>query len=344
MQQIKVGLVGYGIGGSIFHAPFIQAVPQFQLAKVMSRRREEIAKDLPGVEAVADLEAIINDASIDLVVLTTPTSTHFALAHQALMAGKHVLLDKPFVTNVAEADELVELANRRDLKLTVYQNRRWDGDFLTVRQLIEERQLGEVYHFESHFDRFRPKIKGGWRDESGPGSGMLYDLGAHLIDQALVLWGKPEAVTADVFAQRAGAESTDYFHLILHYGRHRAILHASTLSCQPGARFAIHGDEGSFVKFGLDPQEDALKAGQRPGQPGWDEDSEANYGELVLSDGTRRKVPTLVGGYEKFYQALAASLLEGAPVPVDPCDSRTGLRIIEAAYASAESCSTVKLG
>jgi scyllo-inositol 2-dehydrogenase (NADP+) len=340
---INVGLVGYGLAGLVFHAPLIGSVPQLRLSKVVTSRRDQIAKDLPGVAAVPDISDVLADPFIDLLVIASPSANHFEHATAALLAGKHVVVDKPFATTAREADELIALAESQGLILTVFQNRRWDGDYLTASHSIEQGWLGKVFHYEVHFDRFRPQIKAGWREEPRPGSGILYDLGAHLIDQTLHLFGMPRAVTADIIAQRAGAKVEDYFHLILDYEPLRVILHSATLVPHPGPRFTVHGDGGSFLKYGLDGQEDALKQGLRPGDQQWGADQPEYYGELTPAGGTTRKVETLRGSYEKYYELLAACLLTGAPPPVDPRDSRNGLIVIEAAQRSAAERRTVEI-
>jgi scyllo-inositol 2-dehydrogenase (NADP+) len=343
MSEITVGLVGYGLGGSVFHAPLITAVRELRLAAVVTSRREQVERDLPGVAVVSTVAELVADPGIELIVVSTPTASHFEVAHAALQAGKNVVVDKPFALSVRDAETLMTLAENKGRVLSVFQNRRWDNDFLTLRHCIDERLLGTVYHYEAHFDRFRPDVKPVWREQSGKGSGILYDLGAHLIDQALQLFGMPQAVSADVLQQRRCAEADDYFHLVLDYGQKRVILHASTLVRQPGPHFAVHGDRGSFLKYGMDPQEDALKAGKRPGDPQWGLDDPACYGELVSADGTRRKVETLRGGYERYYEAIAARLLRNEPVPVDPADSRDGLIVIEAALRSTLERRTIAL-
>jgi scyllo-inositol 2-dehydrogenase (NADP+) len=339
--KIKTGLIGYGFGGSVFHAPLVLAVPELRLKSVVTSRKEAVAKDLPGVDVVGTVAELLDDPEIQLVVVASPSTTHFEVAMAALRAGKNVVVDKPFATTVREAEALLQLAEDRKLFLSVYQNRRWDGDFLTVKQCIAEGLLGTIFHYEAHFDRFRQQIKSGWREGTERGSGIVYDLGAHLIDQAVQLFGMPHAVTADILIQRSAGQADDYFHIVLHYGRMRAILHAATLVCAPGPHFAVHGDAGSFLKYGMDPQEEALKSGARPGDPGWGVDPPENYGELVAADGSQRKIPTLVGGYERYYQGVAASLLHGAPNPVDPAGARDGLAVIEAAMRSSEEKRTM---
>jgi scyllo-inositol 2-dehydrogenase (NADP+) len=311
------------------------------LAAVVTSQRERVEKDLPGVAVVATTAALLADPEIRLVVVASPSTTHFEVARAALRAGKSVVVDKPFAGTVQEAQSLIDLAAEKGLFLSVYQNRRWDGDFLTVQKLIEDGSLGEIFHYEAHFDRFRLDIRTGWRETGGRGSGILYDLGAHLIDQAVHLFGLPQAVMADVFPQRSGAVAPDYFHLVLEYGRMRAILHGATVVKSPGPHFAVHGDKGSFVKYGMDPQEDGLKAGQRPGDRGWGVDDPGNYGELVPVEGLKSRIETLAGGYENYYKLVADAMLRGGGNPVDPAGSRDGLVIIEAAMRSAVERRTV---
>jgi scyllo-inositol 2-dehydrogenase (NADP+) len=341
MKKIQVGLIGYGLAGSVFHAPLIASVDRLHLAAVASSRTDQITGDFPGTRIVATPEELFADPNIELIVVASPNTTHYELARRALRAGKHVVVDKPVTTTVREADSLIALAEDRNLTLSVFQNRRWDNDFRTVKHCIEEGTLGQVYFFESHFDRFRPAIKTGWRETPEKGSGVLYDLGAHLIDQTLHLFGLPEAVTADVLAQRPEARVDDYFHLVLHYQERRAVLHASTLVRNPGPRFSVHGDGGSFTKYGLDGQEDALKAGKRPGAADWGRDQSEYFGTLVTADGSRHTVETLPGTYQEFYKAIASTIRDGAPVPVKASDARDTLMILEAALRSAAERRTV---
>jgi scyllo-inositol 2-dehydrogenase (NADP+) len=264
-------------------------------------------------------------------VISTPNHTHFPLARAALEAGKHVVVDKPFTATVAEADALIALAAERKRLLTVFHNRRWDGDFLTVKRLLGSGRLGEPCLFEAHWDRFRPTLREGWKEDPATGAGLLLDLGPHLIDQALQLFGRPDALSADVGIQRAGSQIDDYFSVTLHYGRMRARLSASTLIAEPRPRFAVHGTGGSYVKFGIDPQEAELKAGADP----WAAGRDGRHGRLTLADGASESVPTERGRYLSFYEAVAGAILEGTPVPVDPADARKGLRLIELARQSA---------
>lgn len=318
--MIRVGLIGRGMAGTVFHAPLIRAAPDLELAAIAGS---------------AGAAAVIADPSIDLIVVAAPNSSHYSLAAAALEAGKHVVVDKPFTATLAEADALIALAAERGRMLTVFHNRRWDGDFLTIRSLFKSGRLGEWMHYEAHWDRFRPAIKAGWREMPGEGPGLLWDLGPHLIDQMLLLLGMPDSVAADIAVQRRDAAVDDYFALTFHYGERRAILSASTLIAAPRPRFALHGLSGSFVKHGLDPQEAALKAGGDPLGAGFGEEDAALHGTFTPAEGQAEKVPTEPGRYLRFYENVADAVLRGGDAPVDPADARLGLRLIELARQSS---------
>lgn len=340
MQDLNIGLIGYGFAGATFHAPLIGAVPGLTLAHVASSRPELVRAAHPRARVHADPQALIGAPDLDVVVIATPNDTHHPLARQALLAGKHVVVDKPFTLTVAEAEDLAQLAWHQGRLLSVFHNRRWDNDFLTVRQQLESGVLGEVHTFMSTLDRYRPEVRVRWREDGAvPGSGTLFDLGPHLIDQALLLFGRPLSVLADVAAQRHGASAIDYFHLVLGYGRGlRVILHSGMAVRQPGPRFAVHGRLGSFVKHGFDPQEDALRAGRAPGDAGWGLDAEPAYGELVLDrDGAAAssRVPTQAGAHHAYYRGLREALVHGAPPPVTAEEAVDVMRVIEAAQRSA---------
>ena len=272
---------------------------------------------------------------MQLIVISTPNDQHFPLAKAALEAGKHVVVDKPFTVTVAEADALIALARSRNRLLTAFHNRRWDGDFLTVRKLVEGGRLGELMLCELVWDRFRPAIRQGWKDDPAHGASLLNDLGPHLIDQALLLFGKPDALVADLSAQRPGSPVDDYFDLVFHYGPRRVRLSVSVLVTAPRPRFALHGTEASFIKFGLDPQESQLQSGLRPGDPGFGAEDPAQHGLLTFADGRTERIATEPGCYLAFYDEVASAILDGAPAPVDPADARFGLAIIEAARQGA---------
>ncbi|WP_129794150.1 oxidoreductase [Sphingosinicella sp. CPCC 101087] len=338
-MTIRTGLIGYGLGGAVFHAPLIRSCPLLSLEAVATRRAVP-----EGLRAVSDPQALIADPAIDLIVISTPNASHFPLAMAALEAGKHVVVDKPFAASAEQADRLIALAHERDRRLTVFHNRRWDGDFLTVRELLASGRIGEVMLCEMHWDRFRLALRPGWKDEAAEGTGLLYDLGSHLIDQALVLFGAPERISGDLAVQRSGAAVDDYFALTFHYGPRRVILSASTLVAAPRPRFALYAKGGSLVKFGIDPQEDQLKTGLRPDEPGYGEEPQRLHGIITLPDGGCERIPTLGGLYPEYYRRVAAAIAEGAPVPIEPADARLGLAIIEAARQSAEQGCAVEIG
>ncbi len=257
MRDMKVGLIGYGMAGQVFHAPVITAVPHLQLSKVVERRGDTSRQRYPWVEVVRDAAALFEDKDIELVVVATPNASHFDLARQALLAHKHVVVDKPFTITSEQAQQLIELARRQNTLISVFQNRRWDGDFQTVSQIVRQGCLGRLVEYESHFDRFRNYFspERAWREEAGLGSGVLFDLGSHLIDQAQVLFGLPQMLTADIRSQRDVGKADDQFELVLHYDNLKVTLKAGLLVREPGPRFALHGTAGSFVKYGVDPLE-----------------------------------------------------------------------------------------
>jgi len=265
---LRVALIGYGAAARTFHAPLIAGVPGLVLACIVSRHEATVAQDWPAIDCLATAEQVWADPSIDLVVIATPNASHFGLAQSALRAGKHVLVDKPCTVTLAQTQTLLALAQQQGRVLTVFQNRRFDSDFLALQQVLHSGELGRVVQVESHFDRYRPVVPKRWREQDVPGAGLWLDLGPHLLDQALTLWGMPDALSLDLACVRDGALVNDWFHAVLRYDSiHaglRVILHASTLVAQPGPRWVVHGSSGSFTKFGLDSQEDALKAGARP--------------------------------------------------------------------------------
>jgi scyllo-inositol 2-dehydrogenase (NADP+) len=343
MQQFSVGLIGYGLGGSVFHAPLIAAVPGLRLSRISSRsaKRDEVQRAYPGVALDETPQAMLTDPDIKLVVVCTPNASHYVLARDALLAGKHVVVDKPFVLSSAEGDELIAMARERNLLLSVYQNRRWDGDFLTLRRSLESGELGEVHTYRAHFDRYSPQVKKRWKEAAEPGAGVLWDLGSHLIDQALVLFGPPQSVTAQLSVQRAGARVEDSFELLLDYGSRKVMMHAGAQVCAPGPRYEVHGTLGSFVKYGVDTQEDALKRGERPGDEGWGRDIPANYATITSATDGGRAVETIRGSYERFYPGMHAAIAGGQAVPVAAGDAVNVVRVIECAQRSHRERRTI---
>ncbi|KVC98751.1 oxidoreductase [Burkholderia ubonensis] len=332
---LRIGLMGFGFAGATFHAPVIAASGRTQVAAIATGQPDRARAAYPDARIVADLDALLALDDIECVVIATPNDTHFPLARQVLDAGRHVVVDKPVTLTSDEALALARLANARSRVFAPFHNRRWDGDFLTVRRVVESGELGRITYVTSHFDRFRPQVRVRWREEAARGGGLLLDLGPHLIDQALALFGLPDTVSATVKTRRDNGSAPDFVHVQLGYPDKDVALHASALSAIEPARFTLHGTRGSYQKFGLDTQEDQLKAGLTP------DDVEFGGGNppgvLRVLDGdveTERPVPTLDGQYAEFYRALAASIREGAPFPVTPQDAVDVMTIIELAAQS----------
>lgn len=345
-MPLKVGLIGYGMAGQVFHAPVITAVPQLRLIKVVERRGQTSRERYPWIEVVGDTAALFEDGAIELIVVATPNSTHFDLARQALLADKHVVVDKPFTLTSVQAEELIELARQRNKVVSAFQNRRWDGDFQTVSQIVKEGCLGRLVEYESHFDRFRNTFsrERAWREEAGPGSGVLFDLGSHLIDQAQVLFGLPRMLTADIRSQREAGKADDQFELILHYDELKVTLKAGLLVREPGPRFALHGTEGSFVKYGVDPQEEALKRGRSPREPDWGAESAEQWGTLNTRIGElhfQGKIETARGRYQAYYENIYQAIRGEAELIVKPEEARNTIRLIELAVQSHAEKRTV---
>jgi scyllo-inositol 2-dehydrogenase (NADP+) len=324
---VRAGLIGHGLGGRAFHEPLIRAAGRLSLEAIATTR------------STPDPAALIADSAIDLVVISTPNHSHYPLAKAALESGKHVVIDKPFTVTLGEADALIALAREKMRVLTIFHNRRWDGDFLTVRRVLASGRLGEIMRYEAHWDRFRPAIKPGWKEEAGTGTGVLGDLGPHLIDQVLLLFGEPDTVAGDLEMQRPETAVEDYFAITFRYGKMRVILTSSLLAAAPRPRFGLYGTEGSFVKYGLDPQEPQALAGMSPADSAFGVEDARWHGTFTGADGDTEQVATERGHYLAFYEAVAASILDGAPVPVEPADARAGLAIIERVRADAAASS-----
>ena len=336
-HEIRVALVGYGLGGRSFHAPVIAATPGMRLAAIVTGNadRQRLASaERPNARVVDTPDELFQDlSSVDLVVISTPNRTHVPLALQAVDAGCAVVVDKPLAPSAAEARRLVDAAKRRNVFLSVYQNRRWDGDFLTVRRLLSKGALGKVHRFESRLERWRPTLKGGWREQSdaGEGGGLLFDLGSHLIDQALSLFGPATDVYAELDRRRPGAVvDDDVFVALTHAPGVRSHLWASVVAPQNGPRLRVLGDRAAYTKLGADIQEDALRRGGRPDDAGWGIESPEQYGLLGVGQDVR-PVPTERGDYRGFYSGVVRSLRDGAPPPVDASDAIAGLEVIETA-------------
>ncbi|MFF7470464.1 Gfo/Idh/MocA family oxidoreductase [Streptomyces sp. NPDC008092] len=352
---LRVGLIGYGLAGSVFHAPLIAATEGLALDTVVTSNPERQAQakaEFPDVRTVAGPDELFDRADgLDLVVIASPNRTHVPLATTALKAGLPVVVDKPVAGTAAEARELAALAEERGLLLSVFQNRRWDNDFLTLRGLLEDGSLGDAWRFESRFERWRPQPKGGWRESGDPAEigGLLYDLGSHVVDQALVLFGPATEVYAESVIRRAGAETDDdTFIAVTHANGVRSHLYASATAAQLGPRFRVLGSKAGYVKYGLDPQEDALRKGERPGTTdAWGREPEALYGRIGAGDspvtGGGRAVPTLPGDYPAYYAAVAKALRGEGPNPVTALEAAAALDVLEAARRSARDKVTVTL-
>ena len=330
--------------------PLVTSVKGLHLAKIRASKEAQVASAsalYPQAEIVANAEDIFNDPSIELIVISTPNTTHFSLAKAALLAGKHVVLDKPFTINTEEADELIALAMEQNKILTVYHTRRWDSDFITLQKLIQSELLGRLVEFESRYDRFRNYLRpGAWREEDLPGSGILYDLGSHLIDQALVLFGLPDAINADLRIQRKEARANDNFELILHYPNLKVTLKAGMLVKETLPRFILLGDQGSFVKYGMDVQEEALKAGQKPlTNNKWGIEPSTIWGKVnteykgIHLTGTIESEP---GNYAALYQNVYDAITGKGELQVKPGQARNTIRIIELALQSHAEKRTVE--
>lgn len=339
--EIRVGLIGYGMGGRVFHAPIIESVPGLKLDKVYETKPENIKHALekyPGVQVVSTVETIFNDPNIPLVVVATPNTYHFELAKKAIENGKHIVVEKPFTITTDEADQLIGLAQSRNIILAVHHNRRWDSDFRTVEKIVKNNLLGELVEYEAHYDRFRPGFKDNWREKDQAGSGILYDLGSHLIDQALVLFGLPEEVFGHLAIERQGGTTVDNFHIGLKYASLRVTLKAGMLVREAGPRFALHGTRGSYIKFGFDPQEEALKSGWLPKQvENWGKEPRELWGRLNTEINGLHfigEIESEPGDYREFYRNVAEAIRGNAELSVQPWQARNTIRVIELAEQS----------
>jgi predicted dehydrogenase len=340
--DVRVALIGYGLGGAAFHAPLIACTPGMRLATIVTRnpeRRAQAAREHPRTTIVDSVQGIWDRAQDhDVVVVTTSNDAHAPLAIAALAAGLPVVVDKPFAVHAAEGRAVIEEARRRNLMLTVYHNRRWDSEMLTVKRLLAEQAFGDVLRFESRLERWRPQLKGGWREQGTPGlaGGLLYDLGSHLIDQALHLFGAVTDVYAELDRRRSGIEvDDDVFIALTHACGVRSHLTATVLSAQPLARMRVLGSRAAYLKVHGDVQEAALRSGERPDKPGWGEEPREHWGTLGVG-AAAVPVRSEPGAYQQFYAEVVAALRDGAPPPVDPADAIAGLEIIEACLTSQQ--------
>ncbi len=338
MKKIKVAIVGFGKGARIYNAPIISSVEGFEVTKILTTNNENIAAakmDFPSAIVVAGFKEITEDPEIELVVITTPNHLHKELAEKALKAGKNVVVEKPFTPTVDEANELIELARKNNKILSVHHNRRWDSDFLTIKKILKEKKLGVIVEYEAHFDRFRNEVKDSWKEKRElPGSGILYDLGSHLIDQALILFGLPTKVFADLRIQRKNSEVIDNFELILFYPDLKVSLKAGMLVKEKGPTFSIFGRNGSFLKYGEDSQEESLKLGLKPKNlPDWGMEPQEIWGKLNTVEESL-SVKSERGNYTKFYQNIYNAITTKEDLLVKPEEARDVIKVIELALKS----------
>ena len=333
----NVALVGYGYVGKTFHAPLIAAVPGLALHSVVSSDPAKVHADFPAVAVRRTLDEALADPAIGLVVIATPNELHATQAIAALRAGKHVVVDKPFTLNVAEAKQVIAEADKAGRLLSVFHNRRWDSGHLTLQRLIADGTLGQIREFNCHYDRLRPTVRDRWREADVPGAGIWYDLAPHLIDQALQLFGLPDSLYADIQLQRDGAKAPDYFHALLRYPETRVILHGSMLVADSKFHLSAHGTHGSFIKYGLDQQENALKAGRTPGDEGWGADD--SLVALTLAEGeTPVSAPITLerGDYRQYYAGVRDAIAGTGPNPVTGEEALAVMKLLELGLRSAE--------
>jgi predicted dehydrogenase len=343
---IEVGLIGFGLAGRAFHAPVIRAVPGLHLAAILQRSGNEAAEKYPDVRIVRNLDELLAMKEVRLIVIATPNETHYPFARQCLEAGRDVVVDKPFTTTLDEAMSLVQIAKQAGRILTVYQNRRYDGDFQAIRQLVAAGTLGRIVRFETSYDRYRPQLKpGAWRETQQPGSGILFDIAPHLIDHALVLFGLPGAVTADIRIERENAIADDAFDITLYYPRSlRAVLRSSILAAAPRPRFVLLGTHGSFVKESFDPQEMNLRQGYIPADTAWGAEPEENWGVLTIPRGDgfeQRRIPSASCDYRDFYANVRDAVLGQAKLAVTPEWALDVVRLLELSRESSQKRCTI---
>ena len=346
-KRIHVGLASFGMSGRVFHAPLLAGRNDFILSQIIERSTDNARSIYPDVRIGRSFDELLNNRDIELIIVNTPDDTHFEFARQALEHGKHVVVEKPFTQTVDQSKVLIDTARKNGKRISVFHNRRWDGDFLTVQQVVKEKKLGRLVEFISHFDRYRPLIQSlSWKEQTSSGTGLLYNLGSHMIDQAVVLFGMPEMVTAHLGNIRDNATINDWFEIRLHYPDVLVRLNSSYLVRKEGPRFVLHGTEGSFVKSGIDPQEEQLKNGFTPGVSGWGSQEQQWWGILHREENgkpVRTIIPTIPGNYSAYYDVLSKSLTDGSEPPVTGIDGIKNLIVIEAVKQSNAEKRTVTI-
>ncbi|GHB81172.1 Gfo/Idh/MocA family oxidoreductase [Persicitalea jodogahamensis] len=341
MKTLNVGLIGFGLSGRYFHAPFLSVNPRFKLKTVVERSKNEAQDFDPAIGNARSVEEMLSDPEIDLVFICTPNDTHFSYAMDALENGKHVVIEKPFANTESEAKQLFEVAERNGLVATAYQNRRWDSDFLTIQKLIRENKLGKIVEYESRYDRFRPEVLANtWKEKQADGSGNVYNLGPHLLDQAFVLFGDPQTVTATISTVREGGDVDDYFDIRLGYDDKFVIVKSSLMVYENSLRYAIHGTKGTFIKRGLDAQEETLRRDVLPNTENWGAEPEDRWGTLYSEEDTGI-VCSLNGDYMAFYDSIYDAIVDGKELAVKPAEILRTTRVIDLAFESNERQTTI---
>lgn len=340
--MIKIGVIGYGFSAKTFHLPLISHAENIQLVAISTSKGDVVREAYPDVKPYDSALELIRKSDAELVVITAPNDVHYELARASLNNGKHVIVEKPMVISSDQGQELRVLAKSNGLILSVFHNRRWDGDFLTVKKLIQDGSLGDIRLYESHFDRFRPAVKDRWRERAGPGSGIWSDLGSHLLDQSLCLFGMPEALTARLMISRDNSETTDYFHVQLHYPNCEVILNGSSFSAGPNLRFHLQGTKGSFIKYGLDPQEDQLKAGITPDMPLFGQE-DSRYSGMLYTEERNVRIPTEVGCYQSYYSKISRAIMEKEAIPVSVEEAIQVVKLLGIAELSNRQRKTIQI-
>lgn len=338
-NPINVGLASFGMSGKVFHGPLLRANPNFKVTAVMQRTPRGADAYFTGCRIVKKFSGLTSDPEIELIIVNTPDHTHYEYVREAILAGKHVVVEKPFTIAVAEGQELIDLAKEKGVILSVFQNRRWDGGALTVKEILKKGQLGRIVEFESHYDRYRNYIQENtWKEDKKAGTGTLYNLGSHQIDEALFLFGLPESVWADLRIMRTGGKVVDYFNMMLRYKDKSVILRCSYLVKEEGPRIILHGTNGSYVKYGIDPQEERLKAGHLPDEPNWGYEDDIYWGTLNREKNGRtfrRKYKTVNGNYPAYYENIYKAIRRKKELAVKPEEALNVIRVIEAAIKSS---------
>lgn len=346
-KRIKTALASFGMSGLVFHGPLLKVNSGYEVIQVLERSKNNSKEMFPDAEIVRNYDTILNNPDVELVVVNTPDTLHYSMVKQALLAGKHVIVEKPVTKKSAEAEELLKIAKEKNVVFTVFQNRRWDGDFLTVKKVLEEGKMGRLVEFESHYDRYRAFVDPDtWKEEGDEYAGVLHNLGSHMVDQVYVLFGKPYSVTAHLRIVRNGGKVNDYYNIRLEYENFTAILRSTYLAKNPGPRYSIFGEYGTFHKWEIDPQEEMLKAGHMPDEKDWGKEPPENWGSLVYEkDGTDYKetVETIPGNYNKVYDNLYEVIRNGAEPEVKPEQSIEVLKILETCIQSNREKKTIFL-